>query len=127
MSEQTIIHGGWIQLRNPDDVSERLRRPLLAKTAQGAEILQGMDDEEAVDNEILSFWNEYNDLLAIAMIQTWSFDMPISLDGLLDLPAKSYDDVQKIVAPFITELMPDFGATPDPKATTESYPDSSTS
>jgi hypothetical protein len=118
MSDQTPVHGGWVSLRSPDLVPERLRRPLVAQTAAGAKMLDGMDEESEVDSDVLAFWNGYNDLLAIAMIESWSFNGSISLEGLLDLPAKSYDDIQKLVAPFISELMPNFEATDDPKATT---------
>jgi hypothetical protein len=109
------IFSGWIQLRDPELVPERLRRPVFEKSVQGSALF----NDEDMDSDTIKFFSEFNDLLAIAMISEWSFDLPVTLDGLLDLPIKAYDDVRNAVAPFIDKLIPDFGVDVNPKAITE--------
>jgi len=115
------VFSGWVQLRDPELVPERLRRPVFEKSADAAAFT---DDSADVNTEMLTFFSEFNDLLAVAMISEWSFDLPVSVDGLLDLPSKSYDDIRQAVAPFIHQLIPNFGVDPDPKVTTASSPES---
>lgn len=106
------VFSGWVQLRDPELVPERLRRPVFEKSAQGI----GVANDEEVTTETITFFSEFNDLLAIALISEWSFDLPITLDGLLDLPSRTYDDVRNAVSPFVSALTPNFGADLDPKA-----------
>jgi len=110
------VFGGWVELRDPDLVPERLRRPVFEKSTEGAALVANGDDVSA---ETISFFSEFNDTLVIALVSSWSFGDVISMEALLDLPARSYDDVRNIVTPFLTQLMPDFGVDPDPKVITE--------
>ena len=111
------VYSGWIQLRDPELVPERLRRPVFEKSATGSALVE---DDSIVDENTMKFFSEFNDLVAVAMISEWSFEFPVSLDGMLDLPSKTYDDIRKVVSPYINELIPDFGVDPDPKATSDS-------
>jgi len=106
----------WVELRDPDRVPERLRRPVFQKSVEGVNV---SFDENNVNPEAMVFFSEFNDLLAIAMVESWSFDSPVSIDGLLDLDKKTYDEIRSLVSPFVQQLMPDFGISPDPKVTTE--------
>lgn len=115
------VFSGWIELRDPDLVPERLRRPVFEKSVAGRNLVQ--EDDANVDERAISFFSDFNDLLAICMIKEWSFEQPISAEGLLDLSGKTYDDIRKTVAPYITKLIPDFGVNPDPKAITENSPE----
>jgi hypothetical protein len=111
------VYSGWIQLREPELVPERLRRPVFEKSVSGVSFV---DNEDATINEdTMKFFSEFNDLVAIAMISEWSFEAPLTIDGMLDLPSKSYDEIRTAVSPFVTKLIPSFGVDPDPKATTE--------
>jgi hypothetical protein len=112
------VFSGWIELREPNLVSERLRRPVFEKSVSGSSLVE--EEDNVVSEETMRFFSEFNDLVALAMIKEWSFEFPISLEGLLDLPSRTYDDVRKAVTPFVNELIPDFGVDPDPKATTAS-------
>jgi hypothetical protein len=112
------VFSGWIQLREPKLVPERLRRPVFEKSVSGSSLTE--DDGDGINEETMRFFSEFNDLVAIAMIKEWSFEFPVSLEGLLDLPSRTYDDVRLAVTPFVNELIPDFGVDPDPKATTAS-------
>lgn len=109
------VYSGWVQLRDPELVPERLRRPVFEKSVTGASLVEG--DGTNVDENTMKFFSEFNDLVAIAMISEWSFDAPVSAEGMLDLPSKTYDEIRKVVSPFIAKLIPDFGVDPDPKAT----------
>ena len=111
------VFSGWMQLRDPELVPERLRRPVFLKSVQAASYI--IADGETPDSEAMNFFTEFNDLLAVAMISEWSFASPITLEGLQDLPSKTYDDVRNAVSPFVSKLIPDFGVDIDPKATTE--------
>lgn len=112
------VYSGWVELREPNLVPERLRRPVFEKSIGG----QNLVDEGAdLDEATLKFFSEFNDLLAVAMISSWSFDGAVSLESLMDLPSKTYDDIRKIVTPYVADLIPDFGIdVDDPKVIIES-------
>lgn len=110
------VFSGWINLRDPKLVPEKLRRPIFAKSVTGSQLA---DNEENVTEESMEFFSMFNDLLAIAMIDEWSFPHPITLEGIQELPSRTYDEIRNTVAPFVSELIPDFGVNPDPKAITE--------
>lgn len=111
------VFNGWVELRDPEQVSERLRRPVFEKSIEAANL---NTDGDQLDPVAMRFFSEFNDLLAVALVAEWSFNLPITVDGLQDLPSKSYDDVRKAVTPFMSSLIPDFGIDVDPKATTDS-------
>lgn len=113
---RTEVYSGWIELREPNLVPERLRRPVFEKSVSGQSLIEEGKD---LDEQAMKFFSEFNDLLAIALISAWSFDGAVSLEGLMDLPSKTYDDIRKVVTPFVAELIPDFGVDPDdPKVIT---------
>ena len=119
------IPNGWVSLRDPKAVPERLRRPLMVMSVKGVNLAESgevnMDSPEdsKMSAETLEFFSEWNDKLAIALIAEWSFDVPVNEDNLLDLPGVTYDAIRKLVAPMVSELMPSFSPDPDPKADTE--------
>jgi hypothetical protein len=134
--------GGWADLRPVQDITERYRRPIKKLSTQllghsdfaaavatvqasgknpadmsEAEQLQvaaGMgsafDDLEAIQ-----------DLLAVAAVRGWSFDaIPVSVDGLLDLPGPALDALRAAVAPYQGALNPNLSEpSPDPASPTE--------
>lgn len=121
------VGDGWVMLRDPKKVAERYRRPIIAKATAmqraaekvRAEADSGMDLSE---DEFLALY-QFNDLVAVALIESWSWDMPVSLEGLLDLPAVDYDEILRVTAPMITDLMPKFEPdmeNNDPESPTES-------
>jgi hypothetical protein len=110
------VFNGWIELREPDLVPERLRRPVFEKSIMASQLAADIE----TDPTVLSFFSELNDVLAVALISAWSFGDVISVDTLQDLPAKTYDDVRKLVSPLVSRMIPDFGDdVEDPKAITE--------
>lgn len=109
------VPGGWVTLRDPEMVPERLRRPLFANSVRG----QQFANMEEVSSEALEFLSDYNDLLVIAMVDSWSFGDTVTKEMLLDLPGSTYDAIRKLVAPYVAKLVPDFSVdgADDPKAT----------
>ena len=121
------VFAGWIELRDPELVPERLRRPVVAQSVKAAKFgdidLEAADVDSDTASEALEFFSDLNDRLAMALIEAWSFPEPITIDGLLNLGGKTYDSIRQEVAPFVAKLMPDFGATDDPKAIIETSND----
>jgi len=121
MAKQEVV-GGWVDLRDPKTVSERLRRPVITKASQLSSVInemQGDDSGNSVSSKGLGEMFEFNDLLAVALISEWSFGSEVSTEALLDLPAETYDAIQKLVAPLVTDLMPSFEVTPEADSPTE--------
>lgn len=120
MAKHEIV-GGWVELREPKEVPERLRRPIVIKAGTIGKAAQDIAnaDEVSVDESTLSAMFEFNDLLVIALTKAWSFDEPITLEGLGNLPGNAYDALQKIVAPMVADLMPSFEATPSADSPTD--------
>lgn len=113
---------GWVVLRDPKMISERMRRPIIAKaTAMRvvANKVTASDGEDSFSEEEFLSLYAFNDLVAVAVVSEWSWDTPVSVEGLLDLPAADYDAVLKITAPLVTELMPKFEPDPDENSPTE--------
>lgn len=127
-----LSNSGWAELRDPAAVPVRLRRPvekMLFDISQsnGTEALANNagDQEQAaaelaanIDGELFSKFNDLNDLLILARVAAWSFDLPITLYSVLDLPAGDYYLLQEATAKDITEMMPNFAQDTDPSSPT---------
>jgi len=119
------IEGGWVDLRDPKAVPERLRRPILQRASEMANQVQAVADvgvenaASVVDPAALDAMFEFNDLLVVAMVEAWSFGDTITVDSVMDLPGGTYDAIQKLVAPYINDLMPSFEISTDPVSPTE--------
>jgi hypothetical protein len=121
--------GFHFTLRPPSLVPERLRRPVVAKMMDVARSVLTPDGREPSEEEAaalamsmtaedLARADDLNDLLALALLTSWSVEAAISLDALLDLPMGDYDAVRAAVAPQVTAMMPDFSVTPEPDTPT---------
>jgi len=117
------VFNGWVELRDPELVPERLRRPVVEQSIRATQFADLDMDSDDLDpqaaGDAIAFFSELNDILSVALISEWSFNEPISIDGLLNLSSKTYDDIRREVSPFVSKLLPDFGVTDDPKAITE--------
>lgn len=118
---------GWAELRDVRQVPERLRRPLLAlhvrvaafvdperlaalQQADTATALATLGPDMAVALEVMS---QLNDLMIVAMVGEWSYEAPVTVEAVLDLPGEAYDRLRLAVAPYVTDLIPDFSPTPE--------------
>lgn len=130
MSRVDLPSGGWVELRDPDDITERQRRTvslLMSELSpQAKQSLAGAADEAAAvaivgetsrdDAEILF---RMNDALAMVMIAGWSFDFPPLAETLPDIPGRDYKAVLEAVAPFIGAVLGlDTSPSPEPASPT---------
>ena len=133
--------GNWMELRDVATLTEGQRRPVRSKLldispatraamesskpavptdgrpavptvpAAVADVLTGAD---------MDTLSQVNDMVAVSMIETWSFGEEISTDALLSLPGKVYDEILMLVAPALTAFMGvDFDVTPDRASPTQ--------
>ena len=124
MSDPVVMpSGATVTYRAIEKVTERYRRPIVrlsaAFHASGASaILASEDGERSLSSEALGLMSELNDAVAVAMIESWSYDMPVSPDSMLDLVGADYDFLRAATAPYVMQLLPDFDPTPDPESPT---------
>jgi hypothetical protein len=115
----TFPDGGWIELREPAEVSERLRRPHLAAVA----VVMGTEPNTAARVNAVRYANE---TAAVALIGAWCWGDPITTDRMLDLPSLVYDQILAAIEPKAAGLRWSLvGEDPtDPKADTDDSPSS---
>lgn len=135
IKRENLPGGGWADLRDMAEVSERLRRPIraiqmkLAKdpafagvvaeaSKKGVDAVKGMAEAEAAQmvaqmgDESAGLLDELNDRAIIARVVGWSYEAPVSLDALLDLPGPDYDRLKELCADGALEGT-DFGPSQD--------------
>lgn len=105
--------GGYVQLRDPEDVTERQRRPLRVLMATMGDV-----DFRRPTAEQLDKLNDANDLLAVILISSWSFDDDVTVEAIADLPGPDYDEILRLVAPMFMKVCPSFQVDPDPDSPT---------
>lgn len=128
-----LPRGQHAMLRDPEDVSERLRRPYVdtRQAAMGALLASGVAPEEfdaalkggdeqkaAMGVKMLaagmaSGMRDSHDLLIVALTESWSLDAPIAVESLLDLPARTYSALRDACQKLAPALDPDFDPNPD--------------
>ena len=121
------VTGGWVELREPEEVPERLRRPIVNITMSGIPLQAKLDSllenpEQADSNDLaqfMAFSTEFGDKAALAFIKEWSFPDPITSESIQDLPSKVFDEIQAAISPLANRLLPNFGVDVDPKAPTD--------
>jgi hypothetical protein len=143
MSTHTSTSGFTFTIREPADVPERLRRPVAAKLMQIGKtgdaakraadldklrlVADGFAAADIADDLTAGFdltdADDLNDLLAVALLSAWSLvdptslaQVPIGLEALRDLSQRDYSAIRTAVAPFITQMLPDFSPSPDPES-----------
>lgn len=106
MEKVALPDGAWAQLRDPDEITERQRRPLQRlqrRTIMKALphlALEGVEIDKVspaeflnklaplLSDEDLDALEEIDDHVIVTLVESWSFDVPVSLDSTLDLPSK---------------------------------------
>ena len=112
MTRLDLPAGAWAELRDPEAVTERQRKPFIGALGRAAKA-EGSDDGG------LSAMIEVQDSLVMAMVVAWSFESPVVADSLLDLPHKTVSVLRTACIKYQSELLPDFGVDPDPASPTE--------
>jgi hypothetical protein len=130
MSMHTTEWGFAFTLTTPDEMSEGKRRPVAYKLV---EVFEKFPDEEALPADpdaavaevakpakdddfgpdLMRELDELNDLVAVGLLLSWSNEAPISLEALQALPSRDYRAIREKVAPFATQMLPDFSPTPE--------------
>ena len=135
-----LPRGAYAILRDPAEVPERHRRPIVAaqlcfasskQALAAAQTFIATDGDQQVSEDArldaaaeligagaLTAIDDIGDRLIVALIDSWSFPQPITVDGVLDLPASAYRALREAVEPYLSELMPEFTPNPDPASPT---------
>ncbi|GAA2137756.1 hypothetical protein GCM10009760_18500 [Kitasatospora kazusensis] len=114
--------GSWVDLREPSEVPERLRRPArrlqlsLAANPAFASVIKDASAggaprsvEDIDENEALAMaqqmgtaafdaMDQLNDLSVVGRVMGWSFDGPVTTEALQDLPGAVYDELRALCA-----------------------------
>jgi hypothetical protein len=62
-------------------------------------------DELQMSKADIETFGEVNDNGIVALLASWSFPQPITLDSVLDLLSDDYDHLRTVVAPMVSELV----------------------
>lgn len=116
--------GGWVAFRDPEQTTEAQREPvmMLAIRASGSGLwpaLQGEVSMNTVTDAELTSISDFSRALAIALIEEWSFEQPVTIDGLKSIPGlKDYRTIIEAAARHRDALMPNFEVDPDTESPT---------
>ncbi len=128
--------GQTAHFRDPGQVPERLRRPVsraLMSSMRGLDSVEvdpaTGDVRELTEREIgermiasggMDALDDANDLLVLALVTGWSYDAPVTLEALLDLPGDAYDALREESAPHLWAMLPkNFRVDKDPESPTK--------
>ena len=147
MTSRHPVPGGWVELRDPQEVTERQRRPVRQLTvrltavpgmgeaiataaAEGGDqvTLENVTAEKEAEirahlGEGFALVEELQDAAIMARLAAWSFTdpegtpLPVTGDSLLDLPGPAYDALKELCKD--VTLGPDLTPTPDPQSPTQ--------
>jgi hypothetical protein len=133
----TLPSGATADIRDAVDVTERQRRPIrriqtrlagmpafaaAIREAEAAQAAAGNDAEIPADvqlkvaagmGEAFDLLEELNDALVAAVVRGWSYEFPVTVDAVQDVPGRDLDALRTACAPLLRELMPNFEPTPD--------------
>jgi hypothetical protein len=96
--------GGWAEVRDPELLTERERRPFL-KSMEKVLSAPERDDSDgpyALYDHVMAFW-----------VTSWSFGDTFDPDVALDLPIATYDVLRSRADVFLKAITPDFSVSPD--------------
>lgn len=112
--------GGWADFADPVTVSEGKRRPV----KKASYLLYGLagpgvfEDRVGVTPDVSDAMDALNDAVVVALIDKWSYPYDVTIDGLLKVPGPAYDKLREATAPFVIELLPNYGPNPEPGSPT---------
>lgn len=137
MTTLTLPSGQTATLRDPKTVSERLRRPIananiewaatntfkrMVERARLPKVAKAKADEAdpiPLVGEDLILVDRLNDLTAVALVESWSYEFPVTLETLQDITGPDYDALRAASKPFFNELILNVQPTSDPDSPTE--------
>jgi len=117
-------NGSWAKLRDPQDVTDKQRRPLaklqrlLAASNLGEALTQRAQmGEEVTDKDLQDLlkpvladdeWElleSTSDLLIVALVEEWSFDTPIIVESVQNLPGRVSKALRAACDPLLTDVL----------------------
>jgi hypothetical protein len=123
VNKVSLPDGAWAVLRDPEEVTERRRRPLIRlqrrALAKAGPHLAGVDldaitPEQALEKlapmlagDDFDALEEIDDLVIEVLVDSWSFDLPVTADGSLDLPPSARAALVKECKPLLGRLLGD--------------------
>ena len=121
------VPNGWVDFRDPELVPERLRRPVMHIAPKAFAIMAGvveLDDDDidaagdAMSEANFAVLDRFSDNLILCMVTGWSFDLPVTAEGLAELPHTVYKAISEEAKKLIPVLFPSFGVdgATDPNA-----------
>jgi hypothetical protein len=133
MMHITLPSGATADIRDVADVTERQRRPikriqtrLAGMPAFANAVAEAQAQGDGTDltpeaqlkiaagmGEAFDLLEDLNDSLVAALVAGWSYAFPVSADAAQDLPGRDLDALRTAVAPYLTQLNPDFDPSPD--------------
>lgn len=115
--------GAWADIRDPEELSERHRRPV--KNLASASVatiarLEGISAGEdmaalGITEEEADRLTRLQDATIVAVVAAWSYDLPVTADALLDLPGAAYDALAAATAKTGAEATLDTSPNPTPE------------
>jgi hypothetical protein len=117
MSDKIDVTFGWVTLRDPRTVKDRERKAILAAAMDlSDEDLQTMLDRSK--GASMAEAHDFENVFVSTMVGEWSFDEPVSSEGLAELPWVTRNEITELVAPKFRELFPSFEPDPEPDSPT---------
>lgn len=107
MQRHTLSDGGWVDIRDKDEITQRGRRGMLAiatSLGDAADRLSKVDEKSP--NPMAGFTEEqvdavlrYQEATVVALVAGWSHPEPLpTLATVGDLPTRLYDELVKLTA-----------------------------
>lgn len=113
--------GAWARLRDPEEITERQRRPLLRlqrraslKVAPHLANLGAVNTNTAdflakiaplLDDEDFNALEDIDDLVIATLVEDWSYEQAVTVDGALDLPSKARRPLIEACRPLLDRLL----------------------
>jgi len=123
MNKVNLPDGGWAVLRDPETVTERQRRPLVRlqrrTIMKSASALAGLDLDKmtpadaltklapTLSDEDFDALEDIDDMVIVTLVDSWSYEQPVTVDGSLDLPSKARSALLEECRPLMSRLLGD--------------------
>jgi hypothetical protein len=117
--------GSWAQIRDAKELTvggqRKIQQAVVRVSAETQEAMRrnekrkkGTDPEAfTMPPEDFAALNEANDMCILALVREWSFDEPVTLEGLQELPLQDYEMLRAICAPAVRSATVDFAPSED--------------
>lgn len=117
---------GSVELREPEQVTEAgsrgiERAALLLPPDRRAAFADAAADTKKSEKIAASFTVEDHDAMKaitdatiLAFVESWTFDAPVTTEGLGELPRRDYTDLEAAIGKLADQLRPDFTPSEDP-------------